>query len=67
MGTKKILGLCLLVLLVAATALAYGHATMSEGVPALATHASSANEPVVLLLWGGALLGVAGVVRRLYL
>ena len=66
MGTKKISALCLLVLLVAATVLAYGNATMSAGVPALATGPSGANEPVVLLLWGGALLGVAGVVRRLY-
>jgi hypothetical protein len=47
----------------AATALAYGHAGVSEGVNAVAWHASA--EPTALLLSGSALLGLAGAVRRL--
>lgn len=54
-----------IVLVAAATALAYGHAGVSAGVSAVASHASQPTEPAVLLLSGGALLGLGGAVRRL--
>jgi len=56
-----------IVLVAAATALAYGHAGVSASVSAVASHASQPTEPAVLLLSGSALLGLAGAVRRLRL
>jgi hypothetical protein len=59
---KVVLGL-IIMLVAAATVVAYGHAGVSAGVSAVASHAS--REPTALLLSGSALLGIAGAVRRL--
>jgi hypothetical protein len=59
----KVLLVFVIVLIAAATALAYGHAGVTAGVSAVASHAST--EPTALLLSGSALLGIAGAVRRL--
>jgi hypothetical protein len=50
-------------LVAAASALAYGQTSVVEGVNAVASH--SLTEAAALLLSGGALLGIAGAVRRL--
>ncbi len=55
----------ILVLLAAATVVAYGHADMAAGMAAVVAHTSQADEPVALLLSGSALIGLAGAVRRL--
>jgi hypothetical protein len=52
------------VLLVAATAFAYGHVGVGAGVSAVASVAPQPSEPAALLLSGGALLAVASAVRR---
>lgn len=59
----KVLLVFVIVLIAAATAFAYGHAGVTAGVSAVASHAST--EPTALLLSGSALLGIAGAVRRL--
>lgn len=51
-------------LVVAATALAYGHAGVAAGVSAMASAAPEPSEPATLLLSGGALLIIASAVRR---
>jgi hypothetical protein len=61
----KVLVVCVLVLLAAATALAYGHSSVTAGVSAVASHAARPTEPGVLLLSGSALLAAAGLVKRL--
>jgi hypothetical protein len=50
-----------LVILGAATALAY---SPSDVMTAVVSHTSSAGEPTALLLSGGALIGLAGALRR---
>jgi hypothetical protein len=52
------------VLVVAATALAYGHAGVSAGVTAVASSAPHAREPAALLVSGGALLAIGTALRR---
>jgi hypothetical protein len=52
-----------LMLVAAATAFAYGQTSVVEGVNAVTSH--SLTEAAALLLSGGALLGIAGAVRRL--
>jgi hypothetical protein len=59
----KVVLVLVLVLIAAATALAYGHSGVSAGVSAVASR--TFTEPTMLLLSGGALLGLAGAVRRL--
>jgi hypothetical protein len=58
----KALFVLLLVLLAAATVVAYSRADV---MTAVVSHTSSASEPTALLLSGSALLGLAGAVRRL--
>jgi hypothetical protein len=60
----KALLVLLLVGLAAAIVVAYGRAEVAVGFVALAAHASRVAEPVVLLLSGSALIGVAGALRR---
>ncbi len=52
------------VLVVAATALAYGHAGVAAGVAAMASAAPEPSEPAALLISGGALLAIASALRR---
>jgi hypothetical protein len=59
----KVLLVLALMLVAAATAFAYGQSSVSEGVVAVASQ--SFTETAALLLSGGALLGIAGAVRRL--
>jgi hypothetical protein len=59
----KVVLICILVLVAAATGLAYGQAGMSAAVMAVVARAW--GEPAALLLCGCALLGIAGVVRRM--
>ena len=58
----KALFVLLLVLLAAATAVAYSRADVRTAV---VSHTSSATEPTALLLSGSALLGLAAALRRL--
>lgn len=58
----KVLLVLGLMLLAAATAIAYGPTGVSA-VSAVASHAST--EPTAMLLSGSVLLGIAGAVRRL--
>ncbi len=51
------------VLVVATTALAYGHAGVAA-VTAMASAAPEPSEPAALLLSGGALLAIASALRR---
>ena len=62
-GEMKGLLVITLMLLAAATALAYGHSEMAT----LVTESSWSwpGEPATLLLSGSALLGVAGALRRI--
>ena len=52
------------VLVVCATALAYGHPGVAAGMTAVASSAPHPSEPATLLLSGGALLAAAGALRR---
>jgi len=52
------------VLVVAATALAYGNVGVPVSVTAVASATPASNEPATLLLSGGVLLGVASALRR---
>ena len=61
----KALLMLTLMLLVAATALAYGRADVAAGVSTVAAYTPHASEPAALLLSGSALLGLAGALRRL--
>jgi hypothetical protein len=62
-GKMKVVLVCILVMIAAATALAYGQGGMSAGVTAVVARAWA--EPAALILCGSALLGIAGVVRRM--
>lgn len=59
----KVVLVFILVLIAAATGLAYGQAGVSAAVTAVVGRAWT--EPAALLLIGSALLGIAGVVRRM--
>ena len=59
----KVVLVFMIILLAAVTALAYGHAGGAAGITGGAL--PPWTEPAVLLLSGGALLGIAGAVRRL--
>lgn len=54
----------ILVLLAAASAFAYGRIEMAAGVVSMVGHTSPMDEPIWLLLSGGALIGLAGALRR---
>jgi len=62
--TMKVFLVLLLVILAAASALAYGGVDVVAGMAAVASHGSSADEPVALLLSGSLLIGLAGALRR---
>jgi hypothetical protein len=49
-----------------ATALAFGHSTVTAGMAAVASQAAAGttSEPAAMLLSGSALLGLAGAVKR---
>jgi hypothetical protein len=56
--------LVLAILLIAASALAYG-ASVTAGVSVVTAHGARASETTTLLLSGSLLLGLAGAMRRL--
>ena len=58
-------GVLMLIVLTAASVLAYGPEGVTAGVGAVASHATRATEPGALLLSGTALLAAAGLLRRL--
>jgi len=60
----KALLVLILVSLAAATVMAYGRADGAVGFVSLVPHAPRVAEPVVLLLSGSALIGLAGALRR---
>jgi hypothetical protein len=62
----KALLVFVIVLLAAATAFAYGRADLSAEMSSVVAQTTDvfANEPTVMLLSGGVLLGVAGAMRR---
>lgn len=60
----KVLLILAFVLVVAATALAYGHAGVAAGVTAVTSATPHPSEPTRLLFSGGVLLAVAGALRR---
>ena len=59
----KVVLVCVLLFIAAATGLAYGQAGVSAGVTAVVARAWA--EPAAILLCGTALLGIAGVVRHM--
>jgi hypothetical protein len=59
----KVVLVCVLVLIAAATALAYGRPGVGAEVTAVVSRAW--DEPAALLLFGSALLGIGGVIRRM--
>jgi len=54
----------ILVLIAAATAVAYGRAEIATGMVSVVPHPFQADEPIWLLLSGSALIGLAGALRR---
>ena len=60
----KALVVLILVILAAASLVAYGRADVAAGMAAVVSHTSQADEPVALLLSGSALIGLAGALRR---
>jgi hypothetical protein len=61
----KVVLVLVFVLLAAATALAFGSGTVATSVTAAAVQvADRTGEPATLLLFGSALIGIAGAVRR---
>lgn len=60
----KALLVLILVSLAAATVMAYGRAGAAVGIVSAVSHSSRAVEPIVLLLSGSVLIGVAGALRR---
>ena len=59
----KVLLVLAIVLIAAATALAYS-ANVATGVSMVTAHASRTTEATTLLLSGSLLIGIAGAVRR---
>jgi hypothetical protein len=65
MKVSVVILFALLIAATAATALAFGHSTMTASVSAVASQAAAGSgEPAVMLLSGSALLGLAGALRR---
>ena len=60
----KALVVLVLVVLAAASLVAYGRADVAAGMAAVVGHASQTDEPMALLLSGSALIGLAGALRR---
>jgi hypothetical protein len=60
----KALLVLILVSLAAATVMAYSRAEVAVGFASVMPYASRAGEPIVLLLSGSALIGLAGALRR---
>jgi hypothetical protein len=60
----KVFVVMMLVLLAAASAVAYGRADVAAGMASVVAHTSQADEPIWLLLSGSALIGLAGALRR---
>ena len=61
----KVVLVLVLVMLAAATALAYGNIAVTSSVTAVAAQVvGSSSEPAALLLSGSLLLGLAGAVKR---
>ena len=61
----KALLVLILVSLAAATVMAYGRAEAAAvGIASVVPHSTRAAEPIILLLSGSALIGVAGALRR---
>ena len=65
MKAKVVLTLILIVL--AATAIAYARTDVVVGVATITTRAARPDEPIALLLSGSTLIAVAGALRRLSL
>jgi hypothetical protein len=66
MKVSLVILLGLVGLALTATALAYGESAMGSSVPAVVLQAAAAStEPQIMLLSGGALLGLAGALKRL--
>ena len=63
-GTMKALVVLVLVILAAATAVAYARTDIAAGMTAVVFHTSQTDEPIALLLSGSALIGLAGALRR---
>jgi hypothetical protein len=67
----KVVLVCIIVFIAAATAFAYGQVGVSTSMTAVVTTGVTAvvvdpwAEPIALLLSGSALLGIAGAVRRM--
>lgn len=67
----KVVLVCIIVLVAAATAFAYGQSGVATDVTAVVStrvttvFADTWTEPLALLLSGSALLGIAGAVRRM--
>ena len=60
----KALLVLILVSLAAATVMAYGRADGAAGIVSVVPHLTRAAEPLILLLSGSALIGLAGALRR---
>ena len=60
----KVFAVLMLVLLAAASAVAYGRADVAAGMASVVAHTSQADEPIWLFLSGSALIGLAGALRR---
>ena len=60
----KVFVVMILVLLAAASAVAYSRADMAAGMASVVAHTTQADEPIWLLLSGSALIGLAGALRR---
>jgi hypothetical protein len=60
----KAMVVLILLLLAAASVVAYGHTEMAAGMAAMVAHSSQTDEPMALLLSGTALIGLAGALRR---
>lgn len=59
----KALVVLVLVIVAAASLVAYGRADVAAGMAAV-VHTSHADEPIALLLSGSALIGLGGALRR---
>lgn len=65
MKVSAVILIALLIVATAATALGFGHSTMTAGVTAVASQAAAGSgEPAFMLLSGSALLGLAGALKR---
>jgi hypothetical protein len=65
MKVSLVILFALLIAATAATALAFGHSTVTASVSAVASHAATGSgEPAFMLLSGSALLGLAGALKR---